>query len=130
MIRQIALVMALWTLAVTGGCTTMRPVYASDGALADTIRKGDSVKVGDTLELTTESGVQARGKVMAVTAEALTVAGADGSSAAIPIDDIKSVKTERFDSGKTVTGVALGYSAITLIGLAILIGATGATLSF
>lgn len=119
-----ATILASATL-VAAGCTSLQPVRLPDKELHAAIRDGSAVVPGDQIELIQTDGTRLRLEVYAVDDQALRGKTTGGPDVEVRIDEIATMKTEKFSAIRTVSLAPL--VAITAIGTLVLLLLVGAT---
>ena len=102
------------------GCTSLQTVEAPPDKLHERIRHEDIVKIGDKVRVITKDQKEHQFVVTAISEEEIR-----GEDVIIPIDNIETLETREFSTGKTVllgagiTGTVLLVLAALLVAVAV-----------
>ena len=105
MMRTTAAVAAIALLL--GGCTSLKPVELPPEQLRDQVRRGQIVRPGERVSLTTDSGATHVFDVLEVTDSAVC-----GDAVRVPVDSIVSVRTPQADPARTALAVGGALLAV------------------
>lgn len=117
MTRAIALVLALCVVAT--GCTSLQRIRLPDQELHAAIRDGSVVVPGDRIEVIYADGTKYVLEVYSMDDQALRGKTTGGPDVEVPIDQIATIKVEKFSVVRTVSLAPL--VTITAIGTLVLL---------